>query len=466
MVVQPEKTRLNMKKLMFTLGQKLAFFLGFMVIASAQAIQVESWQVAGVQVLFVAAPELPMVDVQLVFKSGSAADPKGQSGLARFTEAQLLLGNQTWSEQKLANRMADFGAEMSSGSDPDQSYFRLRLVNDNETMSTIIPVWFNLLAHPKFSPERLHRDRNRSIASYREGLTQPGTVAHRAFFARLFGDHPYGNLGDEKSYSAINVAALNQFYRQHYHRGEAQLTLVGALSRAEAEAWAEKIILALPKAPAAKTSAVKPSTANMSVGRLDIPFASQQTHILLGLPFINRQDPDLFPLLVGNYILGGGGFSSRLMKVVRVDQGLAYSIYSTFTPLRDRGAWWVGVQTRNDQAERSLTLLKQTVREFIHIGPTEDELAAAKQYLVNSFPLRLNANSKILDQVSTIGLYNLPLDYLDTWIDKVQQVSLDQIKQAFSRKIKDDAWTVVLVGEPKPLAVESSPSSSAAIPSH
>lgn len=428
-------------------------FMGLTALLSlcpALAINIQTWQVGEAKVFFVETSDLPLVDIDLSFLSGSADDPQTQAGLARFTQSQLMLGNRLWTEKKLADRKADFGVIMSGGVDSDYSRFRLRLVKDSETLKEIIPLWLNLLSQPYFQKKLFDRERDRAIADYRESLTQPAPVASQHFFPRVYGKHPYGFQANEKTYRNINIDDLKRFYQQHYHQGNARLTLVGSIDRETAESLSRTIIHALAKAPEHKTNSTRISwpVAEPIQGRVDIPFSSQQTHILIGLPFINRQDPDLFPLLVGNYILGGGGFESRLMKVVRVENGLAYSVYSTFNPLRDRGAWLINVQTRNDQAEKSLALLEKTVMTFLREGPTQDELARAQEFMVNNFPLRLDTHLKILDQVATIGRYDLPLDYLDTWMDKVKQVSRQDIIDAFSRKINVGQWAIVTVGTP------------------
>jgi zinc protease len=175
-------------------------------------------------------------------------------------------------------------------------------------------------------------------------------------------------------------------------------------------------------------------------------FPSEQTHLLLGQPGLSRDDPDYFPLYVGNHILGGNGLISRLAQNIREDQGLAYSVYSYFIPMHQRGPYIVGLQTRNAQASRAQKLALDTLRDFIEQGPTDDELRAAKNNITGGFPLRIDSNDKIADNLLSMAFYDLPLDYLDTFSGKVAAVTAGQIRDAFQRRIDLRHWVQVRVG--------------------
>jgi zinc protease len=180
-----------------------------------------------------------------------------------------------------------------------------------------------------------------------------------------------------------------------------------------------------------------------------IAHPATQAHILIGAPALARGDPDFFPLTVGNYVLGGGGFVSRLMREVREQRGLAYSAYSYFSPLAQPGPFQAGLQTQKEQADEALKVTRSTIAAFLREGPTPQELKAAKDNLIGGFALRIDNNRKILDNVAAIGFYNLPLDYLDTWTAKVAKVSAADIKSAFNRKISPDRLATVVVGSTK-----------------
>src|SRR5690606_35690115 len=177
-----------------------------------------------------------------------------------------------------------------------------------------------------------------------------------------------------------------------------------------------------------------------------MPFQAAQAQVLVGQPGVARNDPDYFPLLVGNYTLGGGGFVSRLTTEVREKRGLSYSIYSYFSPGLHAGAFTLGLQTRPDQAAEAVRVSREVLRRFVAEGPTEAELKAAKDFLVGGFALRLDSNRKLLGNLANIAWYELPLDYLDTWTGKVEKVTAAQIRAAFQRKLQPDRMVTVVVG--------------------
>jgi len=238
---------------------------------------------------------------------------------------------------------------------------------------------------------------------------------------------------------------LLAFYRSHYNADRAVVAIMGDVTRARAEQIAEALTGGLPAGSAA-TANLPPVPALAAPAERDIEHPSAQAHIVVGQPGMKRNDPDYFPLWVGNYILGGGGFSSRLYEQVREKRGLSYSVYSYFAPYEQTGAFQVGLQTRGDQARDALAVVRSVVGDFVAQGPTPDELEAAKQNIVGGFALRIDSNRKIVDYLAVIGFYQLPLDYLDTFPAKVEAVTLEQIRDAFQRRIHPDRMATVVVG--------------------
>jgi zinc protease len=193
--------------------------------------------------------------------------------------------------------------------------------------------------------------------------------------------------------------------------------------------------------PSSLTSVAYPSVAIEE----RIAHPASQAHILLGYPGMKRGDSDFFPLYVGNYILGGGGFVSRLTEEVREKRGLVYSVYSYFMPTAELGQFQIGLQTKREQSDEALKLVRDTLNKFVAGGVTEAELKAAKQNLVGGFPMRIDSNAKILDYLAMIGFYKLPLNYLDTFNDQVSKVTAAQIKEAFNSRIKTEKMVTVIV---------------------
>jgi zinc protease len=222
------------------------------------------------------------------------------------------------------------------------------------------------------------------------------------------------------------------------------IALMGDLSRAEAEAIAVRLAADLPlgdAAPALAAVSVK-STGQETT----IPHHATQSHLFMGLPGIKREDADYFPLYVGNYVLGGGGFDSRLTESIRQKKGLAYSVYSYFAPMRELGPFQIGLQTRRDATQEALRTAREELARYLADGPTEAELTQAKNNLIGGFPLRIDSNKKILEYLAVIGFYRLPLDWLDTYSAKVAAVTRDDILRAFRGRVKPEAMMTVIVG--------------------
>ena len=227
------------------------------------------------------------------------------------------------------------------------------------------------------------------------------------------------------------------------------VSIVGDVDRAQAEEIVKALLKQIPasgqpiaKLPELERSPVEP----LAQREIQIPFDSQQAHIAMGMTAVARNNPDYFPLLVGNYILGGGGFVSRLMAEVREKRGLAYSVFSYFIPGKENGIFQAGLQTKSDQAALALEVMSSTTAQFIADGPTPSELAAAKANLVNGYPLRIDNNRKLLDNVSSIAWNDLPLDTMDVWTKQVEAVTLEQVNAAFKKYLAMDRMKIVVLG--------------------
>ena len=414
---------------------------------SAQAaVAIQHWQTPqGTRVLFVESHELPMLDIAVDFAAGSARDPAGKAGLAYLTHGLLDQGAGGLSDTAIAHRLADVGAVLASSFDRDRAGVRLRTLSSTAEKNASLDILARVLQRPDFPQAVIRREKQRLIAAIREAEADPGTVADKAFYRALYGNHPYAHdeSGEPVHIAQLVRSDLQGFYRTHYSAPNAVISLMGDITRAEAEAIANRLAAGLSRAPAVP-ALPKPVPATVSDVRIDHP--SAQSHVRVGMVGMARNDPDFFPLFVGNYVLGGGGFDSRLMREVRDKRGYAYSAYSYFLPMREAGPLELGLQTKLEQTDDALKVVRETVRQFIADGPSEAELAQAKSNLMGGFPLRIDSNSKILEFLSTIGFYRLPLDYLDTWVDRVNAVDVVAVKQAFARRVDPDKLVTVVVG--------------------
>lgn len=408
--------------------------------------EIQQWQTSnGARVYFVAAPELPMVDLRVIFDAAAARDGK-LPGLALLTNGLLEEGAGKLNADQIADRFANVGANFSASSHRDMAVANLRSLTQPELLDSAVATLATLLTQPTFPEKALERERKRLLISLQAKKQSPDALADDAFFHAVYGDHPYANdaKGTEASVKRIKRQDLLAHHKRFYVGRNAIVAIVGAVDRQQAEALAERIVGTLPAGePAPAVAAVAPLNAAQ---RVKTEFPSSQTHIQMGQPALTRDDPDYFPLYVGNHILGGGGFTSRLTAEIREKRGLSYSTYSYFAPMRQSGPFIMGLQTRNDQAEEALKLLNETLKNFIDNGPTAEELKAAQQNITGGFALSLDSNAKIIDNIAAIGFYNLPLDYLDSYTAKVDAVTVEQIRDAFKRRLQPESMVTVMVG--------------------
>jgi zinc protease len=425
----------------------LALVAGAVLHTPAQAVpRIQHWQTGeGMRVYFVRARELPILDLRLVFDAGSARDAV-RPGLARITTALLDKGAGDWDADAIAARFEDVGADFSTDTDRDMSWLSLRSLSDTRYSAPALETFIRVATAPSFPERDFERARKLTLVSLQRQQQRPATVASKAFYRALYLDHPYAHpvIGDAASVKAMTREAVRGFYRRYFVARNAVLAMVGDMDRAQAERLAARISAGLaPGEPAPEL----PSVAALAHNHTErTPFPSEQAHIYMGQPGVRRGDPDYFPLYVGNHILGGSGFSSRLVKEVRVKRGLSYSVYSYFPPLARKGPFQLNLQTRGDQTGEAVAVAKDTLRAFIEAGPSDQELEAAIKNITGGFPLRLDSNEDIVAYLAVIGFYGLPLDYLDTFNDKVAAVTVEDIKAAFRKRLDVDRMVTVIVG--------------------
>jgi zinc protease len=329
----------------------------------------------------------------------------------------------------------------------DRAGYVLRTLSSETEQRQALAVLGRVLQAPSFPAAVLEREKARVIAGLKEADTKPDSIAARTFMELTFRDHPYAlrSAGEPTTVAKLTRDDLVAFYRGNYTAGRALVAIVGDVTRERAAQIAEELTRGLPRTSVPPQALPLVMPLNAPIER-EIEHPSSQAHILVGQPGLARNDPDYFPLWVGNYVLGGGGFSSRLSEEVRQRRGLSYSVYSYFIPYQQPGPFQIGLQTRGDQAREALAIMREVLREFVASGPSERELEGAKQNIIGGFALRIDTNRKLQDYVRVIGFYDLPLDYLDTFTAKVDAVTVDQIREAFRRRIQPDFMVTVTVG--------------------
>ena len=433
----------------------LGCLLAFGVITSAQAIlpieKLENYK--GAKAYLVQTKALPMVDIEVSIDAGDRYDPVGKSGLADMTATLMNYGVQDdkrmLSEAQIADEIADLGASIGLSVGGERAILRIRSLSRKDLRDRAVQLASAMLAAPTYDPNIVGREKQRTITSLLEAETKPEYVLDRRFKKIVYGTYPLADSPSVKSVGAITPTDLVQFHKQFYRSDRMIVSIVGDVDQTEANEIIHALLKRIPQSgpviaplPELQRSPVEP----LAQREVQIPFDSQQAHIAMGMTAVARNNPDYFPLLVGNYVLGGGGFVSRLMNEVREKRGLAYSVSSYFAPGKDTGIFQAGLQTKNDQSSVALQVMSDTIAKFIADGPTTSELVAAKANLVNGYPLRIDNNRKLLDNVSSIAWNDLPLDTMEVWTKQVEAVTLDQVKSAFEKYLAMDRMKIVVLG--------------------
>ncbi|SEA78432.1 pitrilysin family protein [Variovorax sp. YR216] len=438
-----------------------AIFFGATVLMGASvqaAIPIQQWTLAnGAKVYLAATNALPIVDVQADFDAGSRRDPAAQAGLANVTATMVEKGirasggDPAMDQNALGEAWADLGANFDVSAGGERTSFTLRTLAQPALLDKAVRLAARQIGEPAFPADVWGRERERLNAAIKEANTKPATVTEKAFAQAVYGTHPYGVETTEATLAQIDVATMRKRYEQLIVPCRAKISIVGAVTRPQAEDIAKTLLSRLPSSASCPELPAVPEVEPLAAAKeTRIPFDSAQAHVLIGQPGYRRADPDHFALNLGNYVLGGGGFVSRLTEQVREKRGLTYSIYSGFSPGLQAGAFRIGFQTRPDQAEEAVRVSREVLAKFVAEGPTEAELKAAKDNLIGGFPLLLDSNRKLLGNVANIAWYDLPLDYLETWTARMNAVTVADVKGAFARKLQPERMVTVIVGAKQP----------------
>ncbi len=435
-----------------------ACLLGFGLLSNAYAIlpieKLDSYK--GAQAYLVQTKALPMVDIEVSIDAGDRYDPSGKSGVADMVAALMNYGARGekgfLTEAQIADEIADLGANIGLSVGGERAILRIRSLSRKDLRDRAVQLAAAMLSAPTYDPKIVEREKQRTITSLREAETKPEFVLERRFKKSVYGNYPLADSPSVQSVGSVNANDLKQFHKQFYRGDRMIVSIVGDVDRTQAAEIVQNLLKQIPesgqaiaKLPDLRRSPIEP----LAQREIQIPFDTQQAHIAMGMTAVARNNPDYFPLLVGNYILGGGGFVSRLMSEVREKRGLAYSVFSYFAPGKDNGIFQAGLQTKSDQAALALDVMSTTIAQFIADGPTSSELEAAKSNLINGYPLRIDNNRKLLDNVSSIAWNDLPLDTMDIWTKQVEAVTLEQVKASFQKYLAMDRMKIVVLGAKK-----------------
>lgn len=424
--------------------------IGLFSFQAQASVDIQTWQTAnGAKVLYVHAPELPMVDIELRFDAGSARDVN-QYGLASMTAN--LIGTQTpnWDENALAEKFSALGSKFGQSVGKDSASLSFRSLTRSDILNPGFDLFVEVSTQAQFNPTIVAREKARLTVALKQKQSRPRALIQDALWVELYGDHPYGHpvSGQVETVEAISAEHLNDFYQQYYVAANAQVTIVGAVSRSEAQQMAEQLTRPLASGKAPKPL---PQPSGLTTdSQKHIPFKATQTQYRLAQLGVKRGDSDYYALFLGNHLLGGSGFGSLLMEEVREKRGLVYGVSSGFYPMKVPGPFLIRLSTKNASLAEADQVVKATLDDFIK-GFSDEKLAAIKSNLVGGFPLRIDSNAKILGYVSMIGFYDLPLDYLEQFPAKMAALDKDAVLAAWQKRIHPDAMLTLTLGKSEPL---------------
>ncbi len=425
--------------------------IAYSIVNSAYSLSLtaENWQTKnGMKVVYYPAHQVPMVVLKMGFQAGSTQDGHA-FGLASMTNQSIgeesTSGDATW----IADQFADVGAQFSNSTVRTMAGLNLKSLSKREALMPAINNLADLLANFKISDATFKRIQQQQLVAIEASQQNANEVANLVFFQSLYGDHPYAHsvYGTPDTVKAIKKEHIKRFFNNHYGPKGAVLVMVGDLDKKTAQQIAEKLSTALPKGqectPITKAS---PHKNGKLVRHL---YPSSQTVIRMGQLGIDFHNSHLFPLKVGNYILGGGALVSRLALEVREKQGLSYGVSSEFVPMPAIGPFVISLSTKQSQAEQAIDVTEKVTNSFLEQGPTEQELTQAKKFLIGSFPLSLSSNEKIAIMMLRLHFYSLPNNYLQTYRSKIQAVTAEQVRQAMATQLKPEKMLRIEVGQTK-----------------
>lgn len=415
---------------------------------TASAVEVERVvSPGGIEAWLVRDDSVPLVAIEFSFRGGAALDPQGREGLADMTTSLLDEGAGDMDSQTFQRRLDDLSIQLSFSAGMDTIRGSLKTLND--ARDEAVDLLRLALTEPRFDADAVERIRRQILTSLARRSTDPDAIAGRVWWKAIFADHPYGrpSEGTQDSVAAITVADMRTLISERFARNQLIVGVVGDIEPDALGRLLDRAFGALPAEgkPAELPDAVPQAAGQTYVVRRDVP----QSVVTFGHGGIKRNHPDWYTAYVMNYVLGGGGFSSRLYEEVREKRGLAYSVYSYMNPMNAGAVYSGGVSTANARVSESLAVIRDQWARMRDHGVTEKELADAKTYLTGSFPLRFSSTDRIARMLVGMQYEELGIDYLDRRNSYIESVTREEIARVAAELLKPGALTTVVVGDPE-----------------
>ena len=390
---------------------------------------------------------LPMVSIELLIDAGSRHDMPKQEGLANLTARLLTYGTQRRTALQISDTLDFIGAGLSAGCGEDLATVSMTVLKKD--LATGLELLAEVLTLSTFPQEEIDRQKQSIVASIKAREENPGDIAQRRFAAALYPQSPYGRPveGSEASVKGLEQQSLRTFYERYYRPNRTILSVVGDISHQEIARALNEAFRSWPKGEPA-TAPVAPSKIG-TAETLRVNKELTQANIILGHEGVGRENPDYYAIQVMNYILGGGGFSSRTLDSIRNERGLAYSVYSYFSAEKGHGTFELVMQTKNETALEAIRIAKAEIRRMREELVTEEELSDAKDYLIGSFPLRFDTNRKVANFLAQVEYFQLGLDYPERYADFIKKVTREDVQRVAQKYLKPETLITVIVANQK-----------------
>ncbi len=396
--------------------------------------------------LFAQQTGLPLVTLELLVKASTLQEPKGKEGLANLTASLLLSGTKGRNATQIAQELDFMGARLKAGGGDDFASISLTVLKKD--LGAGLELLKDVLLNPTFALPEVQRKAAQFKAALESEEDEPMVVAGRTFVKDLYGDFPYGHpvRGTPQGLAAITPKDLAEFHRTYYRPNNAVLSVVGDLTQDEARQWVTKTFGAWAAAPITALK-LPPIPALSQRKTVVINKDISQANIILGSLGINRQNPDFYAFQVMNYILGGGGFSSRLMDDIRENRGLAYSVSSSFSPGLEPGPFTVALETKNPSAGEAISQVLEQIKLIMSQPVKDKELENAKSYFIGSFARKMDSMSKRAWLLGYVEVYGLGLDYPWKYPELIQHLTPADIQKVAEKYLHPDKYLLVVVGK-------------------
>jgi zinc protease len=406
----------------------------------------------GLTLLIVERHNLPMVTVTLGVKAGNLVEPEDKSGLANLTASLLSEGTAKRTGRQISEEIEFVGGSLGASGGSDYATVNLSVLKKD------ISLGFNLLSdvilNPSFTDDEIKKKVKKIKGSLKAGEEDPSFVASKAFMKEVFGNHPYGRLvqGSEACLDSIKRDDIVEFHKSYYTPDNSIMSVVGDITPGEVKALLDQYFSAWQMKRINPPSLPELTHARKKTIIIDKELT--QANIVLGHLGVERSNPDYYAVSVMNYILGGGGFASRLMQNVREEKGLVYDISSFFSANRIGGAFEVSLQTKNESANEAIEEILKEIKKIRSEPVSEKELSDAKAFLTGSFPMRIETGARIANFLIAVEYYGLGMGYADKYPSYINGITREDVLRAAEKYLDPDNYVLVVVADEKKTALK------------